>query len=118
MHVASQCWCLGRLLPLMIGHIIPVDNDHWINFCLLLTIMDYLFAPTISSNAIDYLRIIIAEHHESFQQLYQNCNFIPKMHYMVHYPDWIQRYLFYFIITSNYYMYNLLELVNLFVLGV
>uniref|UniRef100_A0A1X7U1C6 Uncharacterized protein n=1 Tax=Amphimedon queenslandica TaxID=400682 RepID=A0A1X7U1C6_AMPQE len=90
-QTASQCWCLGHLLPLMIGHIIPVDNDHWNNFCLLLTIMDYLFALTISPNAINYLRIIIAEHHESFQQLHQNCSFVPKMHYMVHYLDWIQR---------------------------
>uniref|UniRef100_A0A1X7U0H4 Uncharacterized protein n=1 Tax=Amphimedon queenslandica TaxID=400682 RepID=A0A1X7U0H4_AMPQE len=51
-QTASQCWCLGRLLHLMIGHIIPVDNDHWINFCLLLTNMDYLLYVQICSAAI------------------------------------------------------------------
>ena len=88
---ASQCWCLGRLLPLMIGHLVPDDDPHWLNFLLLLTIIDYLFARVISSFGVDYLHVIIDDHHSSFTELYQSCNIIPKMHYMVHYPDWILR---------------------------
>lgn len=51
--------------------------------------MDYIFAPTISPDEIDCLRVIIGEHHTTFKELYPNCNIIPKLHYMVHYPDWI-----------------------------
>ena len=64
----------------MIGHLVPDDDPHWLNFLLLLTIIDYLFAPVISSFGVDYLRVIIDDHHSSFTELYQSCNIIPKMH--------------------------------------
>ena len=74
-------WCLGQLLPIMIGHCIPQDNVYWLNFLLLLQIIDYLFAPLISPECIDHLQILICDHHSTFRQLYPNCNIIPKMHY-------------------------------------
>lgn len=89
---ASQCWCLGRLLPLIIGNSIPTDDAHWSNFLLLLHIIDYIFAPVISLNTVDYLEVLINEHHTAFTKLYKDCNIIPKMHYMVHYSDWIRKY--------------------------
>ena len=84
-------WCLGRLLPLMIGHHIPQDNEHWLNFLALLQVIDYLFAPVISHESVDHLRVLIRNHHYTFKSLYPDCNIIPKMHYMVHYPIWIVR---------------------------
>ena len=50
-------WCLGRLLPLMIGHHIPQDNEHCLNFLALLQVIDYLFAPAISHECVDHLRV-------------------------------------------------------------
>lgn len=82
-------WCLGRLLPLMIGSHIPFDNPHWQNFLVLLEIIDYLFAPIISPDCIDHIRILIRDHHSTFKSLYPECSLIPKMHYMIHYPDWM-----------------------------
>jgi hypothetical protein len=84
-------WCLGRLLPSMIGHFIPEDNIHWQNYLSLLQIIDYLFAPLISSDCVDHPQLLICDHHGTFRQLYPNCNIKPKMHYMVHYPDWIRK---------------------------
>ena len=84
-------WCLGRLLTLMIGHHIPQDNEHWLNFLALLQVIDYLFAPVISHESVDHLRVLIGNYHYTFKSLYPDCNIIPKMHYMVHYPDWIVR---------------------------
>uniref|UniRef100_A0A1X7T5K3 Uncharacterized protein n=1 Tax=Amphimedon queenslandica TaxID=400682 RepID=A0A1X7T5K3_AMPQE len=90
-QTASQYWCLGRLLPLIIGHLVPENDLHWNNFCLLLTIIDYLFAPTLPQEAIDNLSVMIADHHKAFKELHPTCNIIPKMHYMIHYPYWIRR---------------------------
>ena len=85
-------WCLARLLPLMIGEIIYDDDPYWNNFVLLLTIVDYVLAPVVSKDCIAYLRVLIDDHHQSFKALYPNCRFTPKMHYLVHYPDYMNRY--------------------------
>ena len=42
----------------------------WDNYLLLLTIMDYCFAPTVSEKGAAYLRMTIDEHHKCFTQLY------------------------------------------------
>lgn len=84
-------WCLCRLLPLMIGAMISQTDSRWQNFLLLLEIIDYLFAPVLSRDHVGYLQILIEEHHQAFTELYPFCNITPKLHYMVHYPDWISR---------------------------
>ena len=60
---ATQMWCLARLLPLIIGSEIPTDNGHWYNFLLLLEMLDYIFAPTITPTAVAQLKVLINEHH-------------------------------------------------------
>ncbi len=85
-------WCLARLLPLMIGHKVPEHDDHWKNFLLLLRITDLVFAPALSTDCLAYLKELICEHHETFKHLYPTCSIIPKMHYMVHYPECIEKY--------------------------
>lgn len=64
---ATQMWCFGRLLPLMIGEKIEENNPHWDNFLLLLSIVDYCLAPVISKHWTAYLRMIISDHHEEFK---------------------------------------------------
>ena len=85
-------WCLGRLLPLMIGERIPEDSDHWLNFLRLSTIMDYLLAPVLSPECIEYIKVLIQEHHDMWKELYPNCGITPRMHYLIHYPECIQKY--------------------------
>ena len=102
--VAAQMWCLCRLLPLMIGYRVSKTDRQWLNFIQLLEIIDIVFAPVISKDTIAYLRVIIEEHHESFIQLYPHCNVTPKMHYMVHYPQWISRYVSKIILHMTIYI--------------
>ena len=45
-------WCLGRLLPVMLGECVPKEDEKWECFLLLLTIVDYIFAPVISKNTL------------------------------------------------------------------
>ena len=85
--IATQMWCLARLLPLMIGEYIEEGDPHWENFLLVLSITAYCLAPLISTDWPAYLRMIINDHHTAFKQLYPSFYLTPKMHYMVHYPD-------------------------------
>lgn len=86
-HAAAQIWCLARLLPLFIGECIEEGDPHWENFLLLLTIVDYCFAPLVSEDWAAYLRMIINIHHKEFIKRYPSCRVTPKMHYMIHYPE-------------------------------
>lgn len=88
-QTADQMWCLARLLPIMIGDLVPKDDPHWANFLDFLTIVDYVFAPVLSSDAVSFLHDIIEKHHETFHALYPHCSIIPKLHYMIHIPEWI-----------------------------
>ena len=90
--IASQTWCLIRLLPLMIGDLIPTDSDqNWMNFLRLVKIIEYVCAPATTLAIAGYLEILIDEHHSSFKELYPHRPLTPKFHHMVHYPEWIQR---------------------------
>ena len=91
MCVATQMWCLARLLPLIIGNEIPPDDEYWEIFLLLLEMLDYIFAPTLTTPAIAHLKVLINDHHCQFKALYPACPITPKMHYIVHYPDLILR---------------------------
>lgn len=92
MLIAAQMWCLCRLLPIMIGDKVPADDPNWKNILLLLDIMDIVFSPVISQDQISYLAVLIEEHHSNFIKLYPSCPITPKLHYLLHYPQWISRY--------------------------
>ena len=68
----------------MVGHLVPKEDQNWKNFLLLLQIVDYLLAPTVTVDECSYLQILIEEHHQEFVKLYPDSNVTPKMHYMVH----------------------------------
>ena len=51
--------------------------------------MDYLLAPVISPDEIAFLRLLIEQNHLDFKVLYPNCSITPKLHYMIHYPEYI-----------------------------
>lgn len=88
---AAQMWCLGRFLPLMIGNLIPQEDERWQLFNMLLEINDIVFSPIVSEDSIGVLEGLIEEHHETFLALYPGRSVIPKMHYMVHYPSQMLR---------------------------
>ena len=86
-------WCLARYLPLLVGDLVPEDDDNWQNFLLLMDIVDYLFASTCNDIIVADLRYKIQAHHTEFKRLYPEHTIIPKMHYMIHYPEMITRYI-------------------------
>lgn len=90
---AAQMWCLGKHLPLMVGNLVPEDDERWILFCTLLEIVDIVFSPVTCIDTIGVLEGLIEEHHSKFRALYPGRSIIPKMHYMVHYPSHMNRYI-------------------------
>ena len=70
---ASQTWLLSNVLPFLISDFLPDDCEH-----------------NIADEVVDYLGILIEEHHCLFRSIYPAKNIIPKMHYMVHYPSQIR----------------------------
>ena len=89
---AAQMWLLASLLPLLIGDLVPKECEYWKCFITLLRICSIAAAWSVSSSTIDYLTVIIEEHHQLFKKLYPDVNIIPKMHYMVHYPSQIRKF--------------------------
>ncbi len=83
---AAQMWTLGRLLPIMVGEFVPISDEKWQNFGLLLHITDCLMSPQISRDDVANLKYIIEEHHSAFAALYPDKSFIPKLHFLIHTP--------------------------------
>jgi hypothetical protein len=92
-HAASQMWCLGRYLPLLIGDLVPYDDPHWGNYIMLLDIVDEVFAPVTTPDRADYVAMLVEDFLECFKELYPSRPLTPKMHYMVHMPSWMKRYM-------------------------
>ena len=86
---ATQMWCLGRFLPLLIADKIPGDNPYWENFLHHLQIIVEVFAPVTSDDRLDYLGMLIEDFLQDFTTLYKR-SLTPKMHYLVHLPTWIK----------------------------
>ena len=87
---ASQMLTLLRVLPFLIGDRIPEGSEHWTCFILLRKIVDIVLCPAVSENHCSSLKLVISEHHSKFVHLYGVSSFIPKMHFLLHYPDQIK----------------------------
>ena len=94
--LASQTWTFAIILPLLIGHKIPVDDLHWECYLLLLQILQYSTARVSSLSSSLYLTALISQHHQIFVTCYPGVKLIPKMHYLIHFPQQICRYIMYF----------------------
>ena len=89
---------LARYLPMFVGKDIPTNDENWMNFLTLLDITDYLVAPCLTTDEVAFLKVIIQEHHVMFSQLYPDSSIIPKMHYLIHAPRLLSKYVSYKII--------------------
>ena len=87
---ASQMLMLVRILPFLVGDKIPEDSDHWLCFLLLRRIIDLILCPIMSNGLCSSLKLAIHEHHTKYVSLYGIGAYIPKMHFILHYPEQIQ----------------------------
>uniref|UniRef100_A0A1X7VGD3 DUF4218 domain-containing protein n=1 Tax=Amphimedon queenslandica TaxID=400682 RepID=A0A1X7VGD3_AMPQE len=81
---------IARIFPFIIGDKVSEDDMHYKCFLMLLKILNIVMSPYIIHEVPPYLRVLIEEHHSLFVELYPNESFIPKLHYLIHYPKQIE----------------------------
>lgn len=86
---AREVMTFVHFLPLMIGDLIPENDEVWALFLILLQIIDILLSYTFTDNAISHLRLLISQHNSMYVTLF-NDTLKPKHHILVHYPTIIK----------------------------
>lgn len=81
----------GTIHPLLVGDKVPEEDERWMNYLTLLQIMEFVFAPAINQGQIGYLEMLIEDFLYEFSRLYPDRPLLPKMHYLIHIPNWIRR---------------------------
>ena len=59
-------WCLLRLLPLMIGYMVPENDKKWEVLLQLREIVEYIFSPSLTESSTYVLDWLVEMHHENF----------------------------------------------------
>lgn len=65
-QTASATWCLVRVLPFLIGHLIPEGNTYWEMYLSLRAVMDMVFAPVTTIGGTFSMEAVIQSHHELY----------------------------------------------------
>lgn len=89
---AHENWCLLRLLPLMIGHNIPEEEQAWQLLMTLKDVVELVMSPTHTIESIGLLDSLIAEHRHRFLTVFPQERLIPKHHFLEHYPQLIKAF--------------------------
>ena len=85
-------WTFSTLLPLIIGDLVPNDDQRWECFLLLLEIVKHCTSRVTSPKAAVIVAVLVDQHHQSFRKCYPGTNITPKMHYMVHFLEQLLRF--------------------------
>ena len=87
-----KMWCLFRLLPFLLGHLVPENDEVWSLYLQMRTIVEYICAKSIDPQQVEILRDLISNFYQQRRELLPEKNLKPKDHYLIHYPDQILRY--------------------------
>ena len=91
-QTAAATLTLCCTLPFMIGNQIPITDEYWTLFLLLVKIMLLVTSPTCTKLSACMLETMINIHHTQFTCLYPKASVTPKMHYMIHLPQQMRLY--------------------------
>lgn len=81
---ASEMLCLVRYFALIIGDLVPRNNEVWRLYILLRKIVDLCCARQIQTEYSVLLNSLVAEHN-SLYLIISKSNLKPKYHFMIHY---------------------------------
>lgn len=91
LYIATKMWTLARYLPLLIGRRVPEGDLHWEHYLELLDILELVLSQVVRPDTPAYLQVVLESHLTQFQCLYPNAPVIPKMHFLVHIPRYLDR---------------------------
>ncbi|XP_075155529.1 uncharacterized protein LOC142228878 [Haematobia irritans] len=86
---ASEAAAFAHFLPLLIGDLVPVNNQYWGLLLLLLDIIEILLRPNYTHEDLQQLKSVISDHHILYKKLFGSLK--PKHHFLVHYATSIQK---------------------------
>ncbi|CAN8002931.1 unnamed protein product, partial [Ixodes pacificus] len=89
---ASQIFCFFRHLALYVGGCVPCGHDVWKLYLSLREIVDAVMSKRLPLDYVCTLRQKIESFCREFQTLFPATAVPCKMHYLVHYPDYILKY--------------------------
>lgn len=87
---ASEMKCFLHFLPLIIGDLVPTDNNVWIFLQLLLKLVETALLPSFTETILIEFRSLIAEHHQTYLNIFGG-NLKPKHHFILHYITTIKK---------------------------
>ena len=87
---AAENWTLLRLLPFMIGDVLPDSEPVWQIILDLKEIVELAVAQIHTEESIGYLQFKISDHRQKYQEVFPNRKLLPKHHYLEHYPHLIK----------------------------
>ena len=76
---------------MLIGDLIPEDDEKWCGYLIFLKVMEYAFAPVITLDKLNYLQMLIQDYLLEFKHLYPDQHLSPKAHYLTHISVWVKR---------------------------
>lgn len=79
-------WCFIRFFPLLLGHMVPTDEPAWELLADLKDIVEIVVSPVQMQESIAYLNFKIYEQKVRFMEVFPESNFMPKHHFLEHYP--------------------------------
>lgn len=85
-----EMMCFIHFLPLMIGDLIPNNDDTWLFFLNFLEIIDILMSHKLTQDLIACLKRLITKHNLDYVTLFKD-TLKPKHHFLTHYPSIIQK---------------------------
>lgn len=84
---ASEMLCFLRIITLLLGRYVPVDNPHWKLLIALRNLVEIVFSRSIHKDTWIYFKILYKEYLEQLQELFPHYSVKPKHHIGVHYPS-------------------------------
>lgn len=82
-YSASEMLYLTRYLGLIIGDLIPLNDEHWKMYILLRKIVDILICPQMTLSQIRDLVRLILDLNSAYIRFYETLK--PKFHFLIHY---------------------------------
>lgn len=83
----TEMLCFVRYFGLIIGDLVPREDNCWLLYVKLKSIVDIVTAPYVNIRSSNYLATLISEHHEMYLNVFPHVTLKPKHHYMLHYPQ-------------------------------
>lgn len=93
---SARLFCEGRSklfqeLRARVSGSAPENNPHWAVYLAYRQCIDIILAERIPRDCIAYLQVRIQEFLEAFTSLYPFVTVTPKLHYLLHYPGFMQK---------------------------